>query len=92
VDGQSFAPIGLHKTDAASYLRIIKQHWPIKDDNDQWLAQCCGSGMFIPDLDFYPSRILDLRIQKQQQRRGVKKKLVVIPFYVATNLTKLKTF
>ncbi len=30
--------------------------------------QCCGSGMFIPDPDFYPSRI-----QKQQQERGVKK-------------------
>ncbi len=29
----------------------------------------------IPDPDFYPSRILDLgsRIQKQQQKRGVKK-------------------
>jgi hypothetical protein len=29
------------------------------------------------------------RIQKQQQKREVKKKLVVIPFYVATNFTKL---
>jgi hypothetical protein len=31
--------------------------------------------MFIPDPDFYPSRIPDLwsRIQKQQQKRGVKK-------------------
>jgi hypothetical protein len=28
------------------------------------------------------------RIQKQQQKRG-EKKLVVIPFYVATNFTKL---
>jgi hypothetical protein len=37
--------------------------------------------MFIPDPDFYPSRIPDRgsRIQKQQQKRGVKK-LVVIPF------------
>jgi hypothetical protein len=23
------------------------------------LQQCCGSGMFIPDPDFYPSRIPD---------------------------------
>jgi len=48
--------------------------------------------MFIPDPDFYPSQIPDLgsRIQKQQQKRGVKK-LVVIPFFVATNFTKLKT-
>jgi hypothetical protein len=41
----------------------------------------------IPDPDFYPSRISDLgsRIQKQQQKRGVK-----INFYVATNFTKLQ--
>jgi hypothetical protein len=25
----------------------------------QGLKQCCGSGMFIPDPDFYPSRIPD---------------------------------
>jgi hypothetical protein len=33
----------------------------------------CGSGMFIPDPDFYPSRIPDPRsqIQKQQEKRGV---------------------
>ncbi len=37
--------------------------------------QWCGSGMFS---DFYPSRIPDLgsRIQKQQQKRGVKKNLL----------------
>jgi hypothetical protein len=29
-------------------------------------------------------------IQRQQQKRGVKKTFVVIPFYVATNFTKLK--
>jgi hypothetical protein len=47
--------------------------------------------MFIPDPDFYPSRIPDpgSRIQKQQQKREVKKKFVVIPFYVVTNFTKL---
>jgi hypothetical protein len=45
--------------------------------------------------DVYPgSRILIFthpgsRIQKQQQKRGVKKKLVFITFYVATNFTKL---
>jgi hypothetical protein len=40
--------------------------------------QCCGSGMFIPDPDFYPSRIPDLgsRIQNQQQKRGVKRNLL----------------
>jgi hypothetical protein len=45
----------------------------------------------ITDPDVYSSRIPDLgsRIQKQQQKRGVKK-LVVIPFFVALNFTKLK--
>ncbi len=43
------------------------------------MSQCCGSGMFIPDPDFYPSRIPDLgsRIQKQQQKRGMKKIVVI---------------
>jgi hypothetical protein len=42
---------------------------------ERFCWQCCGSGMFIPDPDFYPSRIPDLgsRMQKQQQKRGVKK-------------------
>jgi hypothetical protein len=46
--------------------------------------------MFIPDPDFYPSRISDLesRIKKQERKRGVKK-IVVIPFFVALNFTKL---
>jgi hypothetical protein len=39
-------------------------------------SQCCGSGMFIPDPDFYPSRILIFthpgsRILKQHQKRRV---------------------
>jgi hypothetical protein len=48
----------------------------------------------IPDPDFYPFQIPDLgsRIQKQQQMRGIKKKLVVKPFFVAINFTKLKKF
>ncbi len=38
-------------------------------------GQCCGSGMIIPDPDFYLSRIPDLgsRIRIQLQKRGVKK-------------------
>jgi hypothetical protein len=39
----------------------------------------------IPDTEFYPSRI-----QKQQQKRGMKKKFVVIPLNVATKFTKFK--
>jgi hypothetical protein len=30
--------------------------------------QCCGSGMFIPDPDFYPSRILDLGSRSKNNR------------------------
>jgi len=40
----------------------------------------------IPDPDFYPSRIPDPKTATKE--RG-EKKLVVIPFYVATNFTKL---
>jgi hypothetical protein len=43
--------------------------------------------------DVYPgSRIPDLgsRIQKQQQKRGVKKNFFVITFYAATNFSKLQ--
>jgi hypothetical protein len=39
----------------------------------------------IPDPDFYPSRIPDPKTATEE--RG-EKKLVVIPFYVATNFTK----
>jgi hypothetical protein len=41
----------------------------------------------IPDPDFYPSRISDPKTATKE--RG-EKKFVVIPFYVATNFTKLK--
>jgi hypothetical protein len=50
-------------------------------------VQCCGSGMFIPDPDFYPSRIADPKTATKE--RG-EKKFVVITFYVATNFTKLQ--
>jgi hypothetical protein len=42
----------------------------------------------IPDPDFYPSRIPDPGSKTATKERG-ENKLVVIPFYVATNLTKL---
>jgi hypothetical protein len=42
--------------------------------------------MFIPDPDFYPSRIPDPKTATKD--RG-EKKFDVIPFYVATNFTKL---
>jgi hypothetical protein len=42
--------------------------------------------MFIPDPEFYPSRIL-----KQQQKREVKK-IDVKPFYVATKFNKIVNY
>jgi hypothetical protein len=48
--------------------------------------------MFIPDPDFYPSRIPDLgyRISDPSTatKQRVEKKIVVIPFFVAKNFTK----
>jgi hypothetical protein len=42
--------------------------------------------MFIPDPDLYTSRIPDTK--KQKKRRG--EKFVVLPFFIATIITKLK--
>jgi hypothetical protein len=50
--------------------------------------QCCGSGMFIPDPDFTHPGSLIPDPKTATKERG-EKKLVVIPFYVATNFTKL---
>ncbi len=51
--------------------------------------QCCGSGMFIPDPDFYPSRIPDPNTAMKD--RG-EKKFVFIPFFWAIKFTKLNCF
>ncbi len=49
--------------------------------------------MFIPDPDFYPSRILVPGSRTPDPKTGTKemgeKKFVVLPFFVATNFTKL---
>jgi hypothetical protein len=48
--------------------------------------------MFLPDPDFYPdpgSRIPDPKTATEERSE---KKFVIIPFYVATNFTKLKFF
>jgi hypothetical protein len=52
---------------------------------------CCGSGMFSPDPDFYPSRIPDLRSriqQQQQKRRG--KNFVCPTFFCKHKYHKIK--
>jgi hypothetical protein len=41
--------------------------------------------MFIPDPDFYSSRIPDEATATKEEGE----KLVVLPFFVATNITKL---
>ncbi len=77
-----------------SWMRI-HQHQSKKSDSDSHQGdadpqqQCCGSGMFIPDPDFYPSRIPDLGSKNSNKWEGWKK-YVVITFYVATNFTKLQ--
>jgi hypothetical protein len=48
----------------------------------------CGSGMFIPDPDFYPAWIPDLGPNNINNKRGGEK--IVLPFLVATNFTNLK--
>ncbi len=50
--------------------------------------------MFIPDPDFYPSRsrIPDPGYKKNINKREGRKKTVVIPFLVATNFKKFKTY
>ncbi len=45
------------------------------------------SGHILPDPDFYPSQIPDPKTATKD--RG-EKKLVVTPFFVATNFIKLK--
>jgi hypothetical protein len=37
-----------------------------------YLFQCCGSGMFIPDPDFYPSGIPDPGSKNRNKREGEK--------------------
>jgi hypothetical protein len=49
--------------------------------------------MFIPDPEFYPSRIPDPRSRIPDPKTATKeggKKLAFIPFFVAINFTKLK--
>ncbi len=49
------------------------------------VQQCCGSGMFIPDPDFYQSWIPD-PTTKLKEKREI---FFVLPIFVATNIIKL---
>ncbi len=44
----------------------------------RYYKQCCGFGMFIPDHDFYPSRIPDPKTATKERRI---KKCIVLPFF-----------
>jgi hypothetical protein len=44
----------------------------------------------IPDPDFYPSLIPDSGSKNSNKREGGGGNFVVIPFFVATNFTKLE--
>ncbi len=68
---------------ATSYPNKCKAETNFVNDADPGV---CPGSCFLPIPD-PGSRIPD---SKQQQKRGVKKKFVVIPFFVATNFTKLK--
>jgi hypothetical protein len=80
---------------SANNMHVILQ-WPRIAGLNDWQALLRSWDVYPGSriLNFSPSRIPDLgsRNQKQQQKRGVKKKLVVllVPFFVATNITKLK--
>jgi hypothetical protein len=56
--------------------------------------QCCGSGIFIPDPDFYPSRIPDLRSRIPDPKTATKErgKFFCHTFYWSHKFHKLFFF
>ncbi len=50
--------------------------------------QCCGSEMFIPDPDFYPSRIPDLGSKNSNKDRGEKKFHKIENYFIFEMLKK----
>jgi hypothetical protein len=74
----------MNTTVPVSQIRI----WQYTPTNQALKTSVADPGCLslIPDPDFYPSRIPDPKTATKE--RG-EKKLVVIPFYVATNFTKL---
>jgi hypothetical protein len=64
----------------------FKSDFIVDENLSHSLWQCCGS-WFIPDPDFYPSRIPDPTTAKKEKLG----KVVVLHFSVATNITNLKS-
>ncbi len=46
------------------------QDWRTREVRWDTYSQWCGSGMFIPDPDFYPSQISDPGSNKSNKKRG----------------------
>jgi hypothetical protein len=53
-------------------------------------SQCCGSGIFITDPPFYPSRIPNPGFNTSNKRGGGKQFLYY--FFIATNITKIENY
>ncbi len=63
----------------ASYYYLENPLEPVEREND---PKCCGSGMFIPDPNGFPSRIPG---PKATKKRMSMEKIVVLPFFIAIN-------
>jgi hypothetical protein len=55
----------------------------------QQKIQCCGSGMFIPDPDFYPSRIPDLGSPISDPGSNFQRILELFTQQIVTKLSKI---
>ncbi len=85
-------PLDVFEKEEASKVREDKE---MKAKVTMFFLQCCESGIpFIPDPDFYSSWIPNLGSRIPDPKTAIKdggeKQLVVIPFFVAINFTKLK--
>jgi hypothetical protein len=73
--------VGNWGTNAGTYFEILSVIQAVLRTRDVY------PGSRISDPDFYPCRIPD---QKTATKERVEKNFFVIPFFVATNFTKLK--
>ncbi len=87
------------RKEVVNYGRNWEMEWFLTSGQLVWNVenprrQCCGSGIFIPDPGSWFLPIPDLGSRIPDPKTAIKerdeKKLVVIPFFVAKNFTKLK--
>jgi hypothetical protein len=81
---------GIPYMTVAEHALLEKEEQALLEKEEQalLLKQCCGSGMFIPDPDFYPSRIPDLGSKNSNKSEGWKK-IWCHTFFCSHNFTKL---